>query len=402
MHAKRFAVLSTLLVVAAGFTSVATAGVATTQQADAYSETHVSFTTTNHAVVDYTVNDRTVIESLAVQSKRTTRNSGQVEAGVSLSAITNLTGATVALGSNTETSATVTTESDARMTAHDNGRGILAVRAGGTSQYVAANLSSDTEAEQTGERRVVITKDDGTQGAFIVVGDGQVTVNERGNVTAQLGENGRLVYRQYDGERTERDKQQEQLIADGVAAAEVYVQQSGGGGGETTTDVVSYGEETTVEVTETGEGTVEMTADRTEREGRVILCTVSRQTFESAEEIRVRVDGEAAARADSYSEVRQSARGGDTATFLVEESTSAGATADVVVGVNHFSTRTVTVTSDAATPTESGEDGSDSGRDGDDSGGNDTTDGGAPGFGAAVGIAAFVILGAVLFARSQL
>ncbi|MFC7229019.1 hypothetical protein N0B31_16560 [Salinirubellus salinus] len=50
------------------------------------------------------------------------------------------------LDATASTNATVTTESGAELTAHDNDRGILVVRAGESGQVVHANVSSDAEA----------------------------------------------------------------------------------------------------------------------------------------------------------------------------------------------------------------------------------------------------------------
>lgn len=398
MYAKPLTILSTLLLVTAGAGPVTAAGVSTVQQGDAYDGTYVSFSTTNDAVVDYTVNDRTVVGAISVQSKRIARNSGQVRAGVGLSAVTTLDGAAVSLGAKTATRATLTTESDAKLTTHDNGRGVIVLRAGGTGQYVTANLTSGATAKQAGERRVVVTKEDGTQGTFIVVGDGTVTVNEAGNVSADLGKHARLVYRQYDGDRSERNERRERLITEGVAAAEVYVQQTGGDGSETAADVVSYSEDTTVEVSKTSEGLVKMTAERAESEGRVILCTLSRQTFDAPDSIQVEVDGTAATRVSSYAAVRQAAQGGDAPAYLARSSTSGQAAASVAVGITEFSTRSVTMTSEGATATGDGSPTADGGGDG---GGAKPTDAGAAGPGAVGALGALVVLGTLLAVRAR-
>lgn len=48
------------------------------------------------------------------------------------------------------TRATLTTESDAKLRTHENGRGVIVLRAGGTGQYVTANLSSGATATGDG------------------------------------------------------------------------------------------------------------------------------------------------------------------------------------------------------------------------------------------------------------
>lgn len=396
MTSKPVAVVTSLLVVAVSLSPAAAAGAATTDETSAYSGSHVSFDTNGEAVVDYTVDGRTIVESVAVESKSSAEAEGDAGAGVSLSSITSLTGGTLTISSTAKTSATVVSDSGARLKAHDNSRGNLVVRADGESQLVTANVSADAEAEQASEQRVVVRSDDGAEGAFIVVGDGDVTVNERGNVTAQIGEDGRLVYRQYAEGRTESDAMQERLIANGTAAAEVHVQQSAAASGEAVVDVVNYSDDTTVQVEETTENRVRMTVERSESEGRVIITSVSNATFESPDSIEVTVDGEAATRADSYAAVRSAAAGGETSKFLVRQSASADAAADVVVGINHFSERQVTMESaDGATPTGDGYDDTDG--DGTDS----PTSGLGPGLGVGAAVVAVAAVSAALLARSR-
>lgn len=363
-----------------------------TQQSEAYSGTHVSFGTGSNAVVDYTVNGEAILRNLSVQSKSKARQGG-IGAGVSLSAVTGLSGARISSTTTGKIQASVGFASGAKMTAHDNGRGVLVIRSGGESQYVEVGVSAGSSSTQAGENRVVVTNDNGTDSVFLVVGSGQVAVNDAGNVTAEIGQDGKLVYRQYEGDRSQSDKSQERLITDGTAAAEVYVQQTSDNGSRETADVVRYGEDTTVDVNQRTQGRVDMTVDRASDEGRVILCTVSRQVFESRQDIRVLVDGSAATSANSYDDIRQSI-GGDTSTYLVRESSSATATADVAVGVNHFSSRSVTLTSEDGTDTATeggmGEDG------------DEATDGGVPGFGPGVALLAAAVLAGVMYARRRI
>ncbi|MFC7196215.1 hypothetical protein ACFQL4_18895 [Halosimplex aquaticum] len=221
------------------------------------------------------------------------------------------------------------------------------------------------------------------------------------------------------------------MIANETAAASVYVMQQGE---ETVTDTVTYGQNTTVAVEERAEGRVNVTVSRTAHEGRVLITHVSNETFESAEDVQVAVDGEAAASASSYAELRQAAAGGDTSKYMVRQSGDASASADatVLVGVNHFSTRTVTMTDDAdaddttdtptgttstetdsaETDTSAGDDDSSDGNaddggagDGDatdgESGGAATTSGDGPGFGGAVALLALAALTGLAVARHR-
>ncbi|MCY4730885.1 hypothetical protein KY092_09990 [Natronomonas gomsonensis] len=365
----RATLLSALLVVS--LVGAATAPAAATQSGEAYSGSHVEFQTQNSAVTGYAVNDAVIVENVSVQSSEEARSQAGIGADAGLSTATEFSGAGLQLASQTSLSATVSVESGAAMQAHDNSRGIFQVRADDGAQMVHANLSSDSEAESESDERVVVTKEDGSQGTFIVVGDGEVVVNEEGNVTAEVEEGSQLVYRQYDdGERSEDDEQKEQMIQNGTATAEVYVESAAESGQDSAEDgsdegeeaaasVVEYGQDTTVEVTSRSENTINMTAERSQSEGKVVLATVSDEAFSSAEDVEVLVDGEAAAQADSYSEVEQAAQGGDNSAYYVSQSSSAEASTDVAIGVNHFSERDVSMQSDG-----SGDDGGMTGGDG--------------------------------------
>jgi hypothetical protein len=395
----RATLLSALLVVS--LVGAAAAPAAATQSGEAYSGSHVEFQTQNSAVTGYAVNDAVIVENVSVQSSEEARSQAGIGADAGLSTATEFSGAGLQLASQTSLSATVTVESGAEMQAHDNSRGIFQVRANDGAQMVHANLSSDSEAESESDERVVVTKGDGSQGTFIVVGDGEVVVNEDGNVTAEVEEGSQLVYRQYDdGERSEDDEQKEQMIQNGTATAEVFVEsaaesgQDGADDGEDSADdgsdegeeaaasVVEYGQDTTVEVQSRSENTINMTAERSQSEGKVVLATISNEAFSNAEDVEVFVDGEAAAQADSYSEVEQAAQGGDNSAYYVSQSSSAEASTDVAIGVNHFSERDVSMQSDGG----SGDDGGMTGGDG-------------AGFGVFAAVAA---LGAALLATRRL
>ena len=403
--------LVVLLLVASSAFPIGTA-TAAAQQGDAYAGTHVEFETASDAIVDYSVNGNTVFQSVKVQSQSAAESQGSVRADVGLSAVTNITGAAVSVDSQ-EVSATVTAESGATMKAHDNSRGILVVRSGGDSQYVTVNVSGSSQAESESDQRVVVSSDDGTQGTFIVVGDGEVTVNEQGNVSADLESDDKLVFRSYSEGRSEEDEQEEQAISDGQAAAEVYVMESSEQGSEFAADVVQYSEDTTVEVTQQSEGTVRMTADRSQDQGKIIITSVSEQAISSAEDLQVAVDGEAAAEASSYSDL-ESAIGSDSSKFLVRQQSSAQASADVLVAVNQFSTREITMSEDGDGSDGSGTDGTDgsdgdgsdgSGTDGTDGsdgdGGQETTDADGPGFGPIAALIALVTVAALAVARRR-
>jgi PGF-CTERM protein len=372
-----------------GAAAASSGSTASTQaNASAYSGTHVSFDTQANAVVDYAVDGETMLQSVAVQSQSQAESDLGLGVDAGLQAVAQMTGAGLSMDKTATASASLSVQSGASVSAHDNTHGSLVVASSGQSQYVEVGLAGSAQTSQESDSRLVVTTENGTKGTFIVVGDGEVTVNDRGNVSASVEQDSRLVFRSYGESRSSADEKQEQLIADGTAAAEVYVMQQGGA---TVSDTVTYTGDTTVEVTQQAEGSLEMTAERSQSEGRVIITSLSEDAYGSVEDVSVTVDGEAAAQAASYSELRQSTNGGDSSTYMVRQAASASANAQVLVGVSHFSERSVTVTEDG-----SGSGGGD-GSNGDDSDG--TTDASGPGFGVLASLVALV--GMALLARRR-
>ncbi len=360
-----------LVVTASVSPATATAGIAaeTAEQAsgEAYAGTHVSFDAGERAVTDYAVDGETMLTSLKVQSASETGSGGLVDLGASLSAVTRIEGAGLSLGATTATEARVRAgaegDAGATITAHDNGNGVLVVAAGDESDYAVANLSADAEASAESDARVEVTTANGTEGTFLVVGEGNVTVNDDGDVSADLGENGRLVFRAYPDGRDDGDEKQETLIAEGEARAEAHVMVESASDdadetGQVVVDTVSYGANTTVEAAETAEGTVALTVNRTTHEGTVLVTSVSERALNATEDLEVRVDGEAAVEARTYTQL-ESAVGSDRSRYVVESAGGADASADVLVAVNHFSERTVSMqsASEDETTTDAGDDG---------------------------------------------
>ena len=361
---KRVATALLMLVVTASIApATATAGVTseTAGQASgqAYAGTHVSFDVSNSAVTDYAVDGETVLDSVKVQSAGETESGGLVDVGASLSAVTEINGAGLSLGATTGTEARVEAGSSATITAHDNGHGVLVVASGNESDYVVANLSADANASAESDSQVEVTTANGTEGTFLVVGQGNVTVNDEGDVSADLGEDGRLVFRSYPEGKDDGDEKQEALIAEGEAKAEAHVMVENASDdanetGRVVVDTVSYGENTTVSTAETAEGKVTLTVNRTTHEGTVLVTSVSEAALNATEDLEVAVDGEAAVEARTYTQL-QSAIGSDRSRYVVESSGSAEAGADVLVAVNHFSERTVSMQSASANDTTTDE-----------------------------------------------
>ena len=378
----------------------AAAAPAATQEAEAegYSGAFIEFETANAAVNDYTVNGQVVVDSLRVQSAGEAGGSGEggVGVGVGADSTVSIDGAAVQSQSSGSARASVAFESGAQLEANDNRRGVVRITADGGDQVVQANVSGD--ASQEGDGRVVVSGDDGAQGTFIVVGEGNISASGDGQVTAAVGEGGQVVYRQYDGERSDSEQQQEQFIQDGTAAAELFVRgaadsEGGSDGGDNETSVVTYDGDTSAEVTSRSESQINATVERTQQQGKVVIVTVAESAVQSAESLEVLIDGEAAAQANSYGEIQQSAEEGDEPRYLVRQSSSAEAAVDVVVGIDGFSERQLSI-QDAndggeSTPTEGMDDGNGTDGDGEtDTDGDDGSSGDGPGFGALAGLVA--------------
>jgi PGF-CTERM protein len=417
---KRLSIALTMLVLTATVTPAVAMGQSATfgqQEASgqAYAGTHVSFDTDERAVTDYAVRGETMLDSVAVQSESEVENGGLVDAGASLSAVTQIEGAGLSLAAESETEARVEAEGSATITAHDNGRGVLVVAAGNQSDYVVANVSDGANASAETDSQVEVTTENGTTGTFIVVGEGNATVNDEGDVTAHLGEDGRLVFRSYPDGKDDGDEKQEDLIAEGDAKAEAYVMaENASESGEETeneseqvvVDTVSYGENTTVETAETAEGEVTLAVNRTTHEGTVLVTSVSEKALNASEDLEVAVDGEAAVEAETHTQLK-SAVGSDQSRYVVESagSASADASADVLVAVNHFSERTVSMqsasdeqTTEESQADESSDETTQAGMDDETtSDGDDGSSGSTPGFTATASVVA--LLAAALFAR---
>ncbi|WP_267642225.1 hypothetical protein [Haloarchaeobius amylolyticus] len=415
---KRIPVLFAMLMVVASVPASAagaTAATSTTPETSTYAGAHVTFQAQSDAVANYTVNGHTMVESVQVQSESQVKEGLGVglDGDLDLQTVTELDAAGLSVAAESTTQADVRTQSGAELTAHDNDDGTLVVTAAEQSQVVDADVAAGATADQQSDSRVTVTTENGTTGSFIVVGDGRVAVDEEGDVTAKLGEDARLVFRSAGEERSQQEAQTATLIADGEAAAEVYVTEQDG---ETVVDTVTYSQNTTVETSQEAENEVRLTVEREAHEGKVVVTHVREQAVGSVENLSVTVDGEAAAKASAFSELRAAADDGATSKYMVEQTSSAQADADakVYVAVNHFSTRTVTMSGagdgGAATTTadttggdgdatDDGTTAGDSTTAGDGSDDDAGASGGSPGFG--LGVASLAIAALVGVARIQ-
>jgi PGF-CTERM protein len=373
---------------------------ATQTTSETYSGTHVSFTTSGNAVTDYSVDGATMLSSVETESESSYESRTGASLSLDLTAVTSLEAAGLSLDSQTEAGATVTAESGATLSAHDNGHGIVVVESGGDSQLVKAEVASGGNANAESENRVVVTTESGETGTFLVAGEGTVDVNSEGDVVAKVSSGGKLVFRAYAGsERGEAEQTQEQLIANGTATGEVYVMADEGG--DTVVDTVRYGGDTTISANQTAANEVNVTIERTKSQGKVLITQVSEAAVGSTDSLSVAVDGQAAAEASTYGELVAATNDEGTSKYMVRQTSSmqAEGQAQVLVGVNHFSERTITM---------SGSDDGSSGGDGtqtvdgtstDDEENEGSTATGAPGVGVAAALLALLAAAAVATRR---
>ncbi|ELZ29914.1 hypothetical protein C474_12796 [Halogeometricum pallidum JCM 14848] len=410
---RTVAVFAAMLVVAA-VVPASGAAAATQEQNDAYAGTHVAFDARADAVANYTVGGVTVFDSLRVESAGSGDSGGSTEGGLgtdvgaSLSTAADVSGSAVSLSTsaNAEAAATVTAESGATLRVHDTPNGNLVVASDDGSQVLRANVSDGATASAEGDSRVVVESENAT-GVFVAVGNASVTTSDDGDVVARVGEDGRIVLRAYNEgeERTESDREAEELIADGTATAELYLS---GEAGEESASVVRYDGNTTVTVAERSAESATFAVERSVDEGAVVLASVSGAAANASDSLDVTVDGEAAARVESASELRTAANGGDRPAYAVADGgAEADASTDVYVALNHFSERTVTMrsagdasstttaetTDDAATTETTAADGESEGETGTE------TASSMPGFGATATLLA--LAGAALIAARR-
>ncbi|SFK99392.1 hypothetical protein SAMN04487950_1809 [Halogranum rubrum] len=372
----------TLLAVFFLVTSTAAPAVVGAQESTTYDGQHVQFSVDDTALIDYRVDGTTFFERIAVQSKQQAEQSGVVSVGADVSSLGSLAGSGLSLGSTTDVETTVRADSGATLDVHDNTHGIVVFQSEQRTQYLQANLSETTEATYQGDATVLVETESGPQASVFVVGEGSVGVNDDGDLTATVGPDGYLVVRTYEDERGTDDRNQEQLIADGVATGEVYLVQRGG---ETVVDTVAYGRNTTVEVTSQSADALDMTVDRAVESGTVILTSIPQGTLDGAGDgtVNVTVDGEVAGEALTYGELQMAAGGGQTSKYLVQQSSNARATTEVGIALNHFSERQVTIRGDDGDSAESSESTAEASQ-------TSQTSTTTPGFGAGVAVLALL------------
>lgn len=385
--------LAALLVVSvvAATAGVGTVGATSDDGADgeAYAGSTVEFAVDGQAIADYAVDGQTTFTEVSVQSQSEADAGAGADVGVGVEAAADIEGAALSTSAQTETHAEIEAESGATLSAHDTDRGHLVVEAGDEDQFVHAEV--DTSAQASADGDAVVVENGEREGAFVVVGEGEVAVTDDGHVAADLESDSTLVFRSDEGERDDQTRYEEQLIADGSAAAEVYV---GADGDEVVSEAATFGQETAAEASAEAENQVELTVERTTSEGTIVLTTVSEAAIGSVDDLDVTVDGETAVEAESQAELEAAADGDQPAYKLASYSEAEGEAA-VYLAFDHFSERTATLSGADADDADGQEsDDADDADETDDGSDDDETESVAdsvPGFGALVALIAVAV-----------
>jgi len=94
-----------------------------------------------------------------------------------------------------------------------------------------------------------------------------------------------------------------------------------------------------------------MTVERSQSQGKVVVTHVSEAAVGATDSLDVTVDGEAAAKASSYSALEAAANDGEESKYYVAEDASAQAegSATVLVAFDHFSERSASISGSETT-----------------------------------------------------
>lgn len=305
-----------------------------------YQASHVGFDAKQNSVVNFSVGGQQIFESFSVVAKSDTetQSGGTIGVGVGLGEVTNIAKSAMSMRSQTDKNAVLETESGADIKIHNNDRGIITVTPSENSQIANINISPNTRATTETDKKVVITKEDNSEGVFLIVGDGEVTVNNNRNVIADIEQNRKLVYRDYKQQRSDDDRQQENLISNQNATAEVYIEQTDN---QYRSNIVQYGD-TTVETTDQRQGQINLSVDRTQNQGKIILTTISNQAINPTNNISVQIDGETITQVETYNQLQSSIQQ-DNPSFLINQQSSTQSVSDIAIAIDHFSTRQITI-----------------------------------------------------------
>jgi len=326
------ALVATLLVVSMAAPAAVTPAAADEHE---YDGKHVSFDIKPNGIAEYSVNNETLFSS--VKTRAASEPAVDVGAGVDASAIAGFEGAGIEATSTTTAAARFRTENGAQVAAHDTERGHLTIHA--TEQRTLVQINMSDPVGTTPEGSVIVVGGATQVGSVFVVGEGNLSITEEGNIVADLPRGSGLVFRSNGDNRTTQDQATERLIERGSAAGEVYVSQRNG---EVVADTVQYDTDISVEVAQYEDGFVEVGVNRTTEQGTIVIMEVSKKLIEDPGDTAVRVSGTKATRVDTHAELRRSLGKGEP-TYKVSRATTGQANAAILVAIDSFSGQTVII-----------------------------------------------------------
>lgn len=300
-----------------------------------YDGEHVAFDVESDGIAEYSVNNETLFSSVDVRAA--SEADVRVGADLETSAFAGLEGAALESTSTTTAAARFESENGARVAAHDTERGHLTVHATEERTLVEINMSAPVGTTPKGT--VIVVGGAKQVGSVFVVGEGSVSVNDEGNIVADLPKGSGLVFRSNGENRDDEDQATERLIERGTAAGEAYVSERDG---EVVADTVEYDTDIDVEVAQYDQGFLELSVQRTTENGTIVVMEITEDLIEDPGDADVRVSGEQATRVDSHAELRQSLGNGEH-TYTVSQATTSQANAAILVAIDNFSEQTVIV-----------------------------------------------------------
>jgi len=379
------------LIIALLCVSLAFAGVPAASTAQTGGEvttgTNISFGVADNAVTEYTVGGTEMFASIRAQSESSAVEEGLIEADIDeISAIANVNGAGLSVNAETAVSTTIDvgTSPGAKLTTHDNSHGTLTMTPGQDTQVAIVNVSSNTEVSVEDEEMATVTADNGAEGSFILSGSGgELARNDDGNLVLRLSPNSDLVFKAYPDGKSAAEDQQESLIADGIIGAEVHVMERDG---ETLYDAATYSTFVNYHGSEKTANGTNLTFGSPQGTGTVVVANVNEAAVGSLSSMEVYVNSSSGEETVAVDQPNATAALDEIDGYISTSSSgyyvvppAEGSTStDVLVGINHFTNRTVAM--------------------GQNVGPSDTSSsGGVPGFGVPVALAALLALAA--FAR---
>lgn len=302
---------------------------------DIYAGDNIRYNLKSDEIDNYSVQGKTYFTSMKTGTK--------ISSGTGL--LGGLIGANIAISSIAGVGSKLSTD-NANIFVHDNPNGNLQVMVNQGS-IVQISLTGGSSATYQGEKYITVRNPDGSESSFLIAGNGKLEMRD-GKMVADLDNDGQLIFKAYPVGKTQLDDAVEQGIIDGIVAAEINIP---GKNDAAASSSISYSSAVSAKVNEVANEKISILVSSSNSVGKTIAIEIdsSRLPFQDPGQLEVRVDGEVAAKASSTSELYATGAG-DKPRYLVAK--AEGAT-KVMVAINHFSDREVTLAAKPSSPAES-------------------------------------------------